>query len=101
MFGVDCCTAGAFVLDMDGRFDFGLFGHIQENVDLKTGIRRRRCQGRTSQNVLKQIVECGAQKHAEKKNYTQIDHTHFVATLGLKRAQHTENIKVSINSFFH
>lgn len=36
----DSSTARAPVLDLDGWFDPGLLGHVQEDVDLEAGVRR-------------------------------------------------------------
>lgn len=48
----DSSTARAFVLDLDGRFDSGLPGHVQEDVDLQEGVRRGGPTGDSQENVL-------------------------------------------------
>lgn len=45
-------TTRAFILNMDGRFDFSLFRHIQKDVGFEARIRRRRSSCHTSQNIL-------------------------------------------------
>lgn len=50
--GVDLCAAGATVLDVDGRLNSCLAGHVQENVDIQEGVRRGRSSGHTPQDVL-------------------------------------------------
>lgn len=52
----DCCTSRTTVLDVDGRFDSGISGHLQENVDIETRVWRRRPACRSSENILEDYL---------------------------------------------
>lgn len=51
-FCIDLCATGTPLLHMDGRLDSRFARHLQEDVDLEEGVRRRGSSGDSQENVL-------------------------------------------------